>query len=404
MTRALLVAALLALAAPAGAQLPPQVLLDQLVLRTERLVEADDLDAAVDVMEEALALAAERELELPANFRFVQARTKFAVGLLAAAKESVTEYLTVAGREAESYAEAVALLEDVDRILERRDAPECSPLPEGPACWMELTSHPGCYVWNPAPQATETATWTGECSAGFAEGPGTVTWTYRDGEQEQEASLRFGQPHGPSVIRDGERWVSEGPYRFGKESGHWVVRFADGGVQEGPYEDGEKNGHWVLRNADGTTDEGPYVDGKMHGHWVLRFTDGTVYEGPYVDGKQHGHWVLRNADGTTDEGPYVDGKMHGHWVLRFTDGTVYEGPYVDGKQHGHWVLRNADGTTDEGPYVDGKQHGHWVLRFTDGQVESGPYVDDERHGRWRIEPPNGDTFYVTFVRGVRQER
>ena len=173
-------------AAPgAGHQLPPQVLLDQLLLRTERLIEADELDAAVEAMDEASALAEEHKLELPADFRFEQGRTEFAVGLLGTAKESVTEYLAVVNREAESYLDAVGLLEDVDRILERRDAPECSPLPEGPACWMELTSHPGCFVWNRVPQATETATWTGECSAGFAQGPGAVTWTYRDGEQEE---------------------------------------------------------------------------------------------------------------------------------------------------------------------------------------------------------------------------
>ena len=141
-------------AAPgAGLQLPPQVLLDQLLLRTERLIEADDLDAAVEAMDEASALAAEHELELPADFRFEQARTEFAVGLLGAAKESVTAYLAVASREAESYLEAVALLEDMGRILERRDAPECSPQPEGSGCWMEMASHPGCYVWNSQPAA-----------------------------------------------------------------------------------------------------------------------------------------------------------------------------------------------------------------------------------------------------------
>ena len=114
-------------AAPAGGhQLPPQVLLDQLLLRTERLLEADELGAVVEAMEEGFALAGEHELELPPDFRFKHARVTFAVGLLGAAKESVTEYLTASTREAESYLDAVGLLEDVKRILERRDAQECS--------------------------------------------------------------------------------------------------------------------------------------------------------------------------------------------------------------------------------------------------------------------------------------
>ena len=122
----LLLIALLGSGSAAGAQLPPRVVLDQLLLRTERLIEADELDAAVEAMDEASVLAADHDLELPPDFRFEQAQTKFAVGLLGAAKESLTAHLTVSGREAESYLDAVGLLEDVDRILERRDAPECS--------------------------------------------------------------------------------------------------------------------------------------------------------------------------------------------------------------------------------------------------------------------------------------
>ena len=395
---------LLLAAAPAGGlQLPPQVLADQLLLRAERLLEADDLDAAVQVMEEASALAAEHELELPPDFHFRRARTEFAVGLLGAAKESVTEYLTVAGREAESYAEAVALLEDVDRILERRDAPECSPLPEGPACWMELTSHPGCYVWNPSPQATATAVWTGECSVGFAQGPGTVTWIYGDGEQEHQASRRFGQPHGESVIRDSQGWVNEGPFRFGKSHGDWIERTADGAVLEGPYVDGERNGHWVLRFANGFVEEGPLVEGKRNGHWVFRGADGGVYEGPFANDEKNGHWVERFADGEVWEGPYVDGERNGDWVVKFADETGFlQGPYMDGERNGHWVERFASGNA-EGEYVADERHGHWVLRYLDGKVESGPYVDGAKHGRWRVAFPDGEVDYVEFVHGVRQE-
>ena len=411
-----------------GAQLPAQVLLDQLLLRTERLIEADDLDAAVEAMDEASALAAEHDLELPPNFRFEQARTEFAVGLLGAAKESVTAYLAVASREAESYLEAVELLEDVDRILERRDAPECSPQPEGSGCWMEMASHPGCYVWNPNPQPDETATWTGECSAGFAQGPGTLTWNHPEGSQEHEASRRFGQPHGPSVVRDSEGWADEGSHRFGKRHGAWVERTAAGAVLEGPYVDGEENGHWILRFPDGNVEEGPFVDGKREGNWVLRSADGGVHEGLYANGEKNGHWAERFANGDVREGPYVgderngdwivrfadergiqqgpymNGKRHGHWILRFTDARgTQEGPYLDGTMHGHWVQRFASGNVGEGPYADGERNGRWIWRYPDGQVESGPYVDGKQHGRWRVAFPDGEVTYQQFVHGVRQE-
>ena len=420
---------LLGSAAMDGVQLPPHVLMDQLLLRSEQLIEADDLDAAVPVMNEALALAKEHDLGLPSDYLFQHARIAFAVGLLGTAKESVTEHLVAASREAESYAAAVALLEDVDRILERRDAPECGPEPESSDCWMELASHPACYVWNPVPQSTETATWTGECSAGFASGAGTLNWTYRDGQQESEGNLRYGRFHGEYVGRNDDGSAGEGPYRFGERHGHWVLRSADGGVHEGlfangkkngswverfadgdvaegRYVDGEENGHWILRFASGGVQEGPYVDGERNGDWVERFTDNRgVQEGPYRDGERNGRWILRFASGGVQEGPYVDGERNGDWVVRYADERGFQqGPFVDGKRHGHWVLRFTDYRgIQEGPYRDGEMHGEWVLRFADGQVERGPYVEGERHGPWRVLFPDGEVDYVEFVRGVQQE-
>ncbi len=374
------------------------------MLRSERLVEADDLDAAVVAMDEAFALGEEHELELPPGLRFEYARVSFAVGFLEAAKASVTKYLTSAGQKGEFYEAALALLEDVEQILEQRDAPECSPEPEGTACWMELTSHPGCYVmWDHSfLSIAEAATWTGECSAGFAQGPGTVTWTYGDGEQQNEGNRRYGQPHGESVMADGAGSVFAGPFRFGKPHGDWVWRLSTGDVWQGPYVDGEQNGHWVVRFADGDVWEGPYVDDHRHGHWVFRDADGDVREGPYVNGKRHGHWVWRFG-GAVWEGPYVDGEWNGHWVQRNADGDVGEGPYVGGVRNGHWVQRFANGSTGEGPFVDGKRHGRWTWTYPSGQVESGPYVDGEKHGRWRVRPPNGDTYYIEFLRGIRQK-
>ncbi len=70
-------------------------------------------------------MAKKHGLELAPGMRLEHARVAFAVGLLGAAKESLTVYLMAAGREAESYRDAVTLWEDVEGILERRGAPEC---------------------------------------------------------------------------------------------------------------------------------------------------------------------------------------------------------------------------------------------------------------------------------------
>ena len=307
-------------------------------------------------------------------------------------------------------------------------AETCDGKPGGSACWMALENRPRCYLWNSHLDVNETATWSGGCAGGLAEGTGEITWVWgndREHVSTGAGQLQQGKYHGKWVSRpvNGDvyegsyvdhkrhgRWVlrfangtvEEGPYVDDKRHGRWVLRFADGTVEEGPFVNGKRHGQWVKRGADGTVGEGPYEDGKREGQWVWRYANGIVFNGPYVDGKQEGQWVQRYADGKVFEGPYVDGKQEGQWVQRYADGTVGEGSYVDGKQEGQWVQRYADGTVGEGSYVDGKQEGQWVFRYADGKVFEGPYVDGKQHGQWVIRPASGNMYKITFVDGERQ--
>ena len=161
----------------------------------------------------------------------------------------------------------------------------CAGQPAGASCWQEVSGQPGCYVWNQHRQPGETATWTGACAGGLAEGMGTLTWVWDDNRQ-----------------------TATGRLQDGKSTGHWTIRDADGLVGEGPYANGERNGHWGLHYPDGNVWEGPYVDGEMNGHWVIRTTEGDVGEGPAVDGRWHGRWVIRRANGTVEERLFRDGE------------------------------------------------------------------------------------------------
>ena len=76
--------------------------------------------------------------------------------------------------------------------------PACAGQARGAACWMELESHPGCYVWIPDFQAGATATWTAGCAGGLASGSGTLKWVWDDGAQEATGTLRDGRPN-PSL-------------------------------------------------------------------------------------------------------------------------------------------------------------------------------------------------------------
>ena len=179
----------------------------------------------------------------------------------------------------------------------------CDGKPEGSECWMELENQSGCFVWNGSLSVNETATWTGACTNGIANGEGTLkfVWGEKREKSREDSSL------------------SEGGIIDGKRGGNWSVHF--------------------LHN--GTVAEGPYVDGKSHGNWVMRWANGDVAEGPYVDGKRNGNWVVQLADGGVQEGPYVDGKSHGNWVFKEADGDIEEGSFANGKGDGEWIHRNA---------------------------------------------------------------
>ena len=233
----------------------------------------------------------------------------------------------------------------------------CSGKPAGTACWMELASHPRCYLWNPNLQSGETATWNNRCSGGSAQGLGVIKWASDGKEQVSEGSLVDGKKHGP-----------------------WVIRFPDGREYGGPYVDGNRHGRWVVQYESGTVGEGPYVNGKETGEWVFRYPDGRESRGPYVNGEKHGRWVEQHEDGAVGEGPWVNGKANGEWVIRYPDGREHRGPLVNGKRTGEWVFRFPDGREDRGPFVNGEMHGRWVGRRSDGSTCSVQVVEGVQQG------------------------
>ena len=163
----------------------------------------------------------------------------------------------------------------------------CAGKPVGSECWMEVGNQPGCHLWNPGLAAGATVIWTGECSAGYAQGPGTVLWRYDDGQQT---------------------W--DGSYTDGKRDGPWVIRYSDGSFSEGPYADGLRHGTWVAREADGDVAEGLYIDGEPQGTWTWWYTNGNVNETPYVNGERNG----RAIECARDAGDIIA------WVLSYING------------------------------------------------------------------------------------
>ena len=167
-----------------------------------------------------------------------------------------------------------------------RPSQTCAGKPTGAACWLEISEQPGCHLWNVRLEQGETATWTGECTGGFAQGTGTITWVW-----------------------DGNRQTGTGRIVDGKLNGNWVIRGLNGYFAEGPFVGGEFNGHWIVRQAGGTVTEGPYVNGERHGNYIIRWSDGSVEEGLYVNGARTGNWVIRFSNGNIADRLFVNDDM-----------------------------------------------------------------------------------------------
>ena len=328
--RSFFISVFLGLFAVASAQLPPEIMVDKYLLQAEQLLEKKDYAEAFKMMEKVIVLQKEHSLTLSDEFHFHYAQVAFSTGSMQTALDAVSKYLS-AGKEAESYKEALALLIKIEEELAKFEVLEFSPentcigKPEGSRCWIALTDQPECYVWNPILEKDETVTWTGECSDGFAQGMGTLIHNYIRWENDDA----MGRTKTEEI----------GQLQNGKKHGHWVESFTgsttykDTGnkyqslsVAEGPIWRARDTGIGSLIVIRSYMKKAPMWRGKKHGGWIHYFSDGSVEaKGSYVNNERHGHWVVRLDDRqeAVSEGLYVNGKMHGRWVRRYYLGHAY---------------------------------------------------------------------------------
>ena len=102
-------------------QLPPEILVDRQLVRVERLLADGDPAAALEAMNEALALQQQYDLVLPDGFRFQYAQAAYSAGRTETTIAALNEYLVAAGREGEFYREALELLDSAELRLQQEE-------------------------------------------------------------------------------------------------------------------------------------------------------------------------------------------------------------------------------------------------------------------------------------------
>jgi len=124
--------------------------------------------------------------------------------------------------------------------------------------WM-TDQKSGCQVWNPNPQLEESVAWSGTCTAGRAEGHGSVRWSRAD-----------------TLIE-----TDEGEWRDGRQVGSGSQAWPTGRY-DGQIFDGEPNGRGVL-TLQKLRYEGEFRDGKPNGTGTLT-VGGDSVQGTWKDG------------------------------------------------------------------------------------------------------------------------
>ena len=204
----------------------------------------------------------------------------------------------------------------------RPDGPICTGRASSEGCWMEISNHPGCYLWNPEPRDGATLNWSGECSDGIAEGRGEGRWQWSDGSG-----------------------IETGSFQGGRREGFHVVNWSNGDRFEGAYLNDDRHGTWTFFWENGTRDVGSFVNGEKHGNWLESYDEGGQGEGSYVNGERHGAWTFY----------YPEGRRSGNVGPYFRE----VGPYVNGEPHGTFTGYDAAGNVV------------WTARFENGRRVGG---------------------------------
>jgi hypothetical protein len=200
----------------------------------------------------------------------------------------------------------------------------------------------GCRLGSFHPESGMVPHWSGACTGGFAEGPGTAEWQINGqfnsrNEGTYHAGLREGRVI--NVNADGDR--VEGEFHGGRLNGRCVEVFADGGRFDGQCVNDERNGLGKQTFASGNRYEGDYRNGEISGRGVYTWTSGQRYEGDFADGQRNGRGRETYAGGAHYEGDWVDGDYEGQGMYTFDDGQVYEGEWSNDLPNGRGVLHGT---------------------------------------------------------------
>ena len=112
-------------------------------------------------------------------------------------------------------------------------------LAQTPTAGWVTDTQTGCQVWNADPHDANSASWSGLCPLGYAEGVGVVKW-YANGKlvRRDEGEFREGKLAGPGSRLDRDGAQFQGFWRNSRAHGEGRYIAPDGKIIEGTWKNG----------------------------------------------------------------------------------------------------------------------------------------------------------------------
>jgi hypothetical protein len=153
----------------------------------------------------------------------------------------------------------------------------------------------------------QTATWSGACKDGLADGPGVATWTDGTTPNKLDGKLDRG------VVSDVATLVFAGSTYIGTFAhfdphGQGFYQYSDGSMYEGGIDNDKYSGPGIFVNADRSRYEGEWLAGRLNGQGRATFALGGSYDGHWRDGRFDGPGTIVYIGGRTWTGQFKDGR------------------------------------------------------------------------------------------------
>lgn len=168
-----------------------------------------------------------------------------------------------------------------------------------------------CRIARPEPAPEDgSIKWSGKCTDGYAEGPGSLTWS-----------------------GDKRKWRLDGTLARGEVVGDATLTFK-GGTYLGTFKDGVPHGmgFFQMPGRDLAMYEGQVVAGQREGVGIAVYADRSRYEGQWKDGRRHGTGRATFTLGGSYDGEWKDDEFDGKGSIVYAGaGHRYDGQFSEGR-------------------------------------------------------------------------